>query len=353
MWRSGRRPRFDPAASPPPRRSIFNRVAMSSFLREPEHPLSTPRPARSLAGQGAKVLNGPEVWRSTAARRGNCRCSAASALASPRTRVVHRAADLARAAEEIGYPLLVKANVGGSGAGIMRFDSAAELAAVVAAGRRAAFGRPRAAGAGSSAGARRRDLAAGDARRPLPVRHRGAGAGQFDLCPADACGDERGTPIPMRAFDPPAEIVAAAERVAEAIGMDVGGVEVMVDDRDGTPKFYDINALSNFVAKPLRCSATTRTTGWSTGSRQDRGGTRMRFGYWMPVFGGWLRNDPRRGAVGKLGAVRDLTLRSEEAGWDLTLIAELFLNDIKGIESPRSTPGARRLRWRRSPPASS
>ena len=25
----------------------------------------------------------------------------------------------------------------------------------------------------------------------------------------------------------------------------------MIDDRDGTPRFYDINALSNFVAKPL------------------------------------------------------------------------------------------------------
>jgi hypothetical protein len=77
-----------------------------------------------------------------------------------------------------------------------------------------------------------------------------AGAGQFDLCPADACGEDRG-PIPMRGFDPPAEIVAAAELVAQAMGMDVGGVEVMVDDRDGTAKFYDINALSNFVAKPM------------------------------------------------------------------------------------------------------
>jgi hypothetical protein len=25
----------------------------------------------------------------------------------------------------------------------------------------------------------------------------------------------------------------------------------MIDDRDGTPLFYDINALSNFVANPL------------------------------------------------------------------------------------------------------
>jgi FMNH2-dependent dimethyl sulfone monooxygenase len=60
----------------------------------------------------------------------------------------------------------------------------------------------------------------------------------------------------------------------------------------------------------------------------------MRFGYWMPVFGGWLRNDPHEGSAASWGAVRDLTLRSEEMGWDLTLIAELFLNDIKGIEEP-------------------
>ena len=35
------------------------------------------------------------------------------------------------------------------------------------------------------------------------------------------------------------------------MNLDVGGVEVMIDDRDGVPRFYDINALSNFVAKPL------------------------------------------------------------------------------------------------------
>jgi FMNH2-dependent dimethyl sulfone monooxygenase len=54
----------------------------------------------------------------------------------------------------------------------------------------------------------------------------------------------------------------------------------------------------------------------------------------MPVFGGWLRNDPDEGPSASWEAVRDLTLRSEEAGWDLSLIAELFLNDIKGIEQP-------------------
>jgi FMNH2-dependent dimethyl sulfone monooxygenase len=60
----------------------------------------------------------------------------------------------------------------------------------------------------------------------------------------------------------------------------------------------------------------------------------MRFGYWMPVFGGWLRNDPQEGPSASWEAVRDLTLRSEQTGWDLTLIAELFLNDIKSVEEP-------------------
>jgi glutathione synthase/RimK-type ligase-like ATP-grasp enzyme len=55
----------------------------------------------------------------------------------------------------------------------------------------------------------------------------------------------------MSAVSPPPELVEAAERIARAAGLDVGGVEYLVDDRDGTARFYDINALSNFVAKPL------------------------------------------------------------------------------------------------------
>jgi glutathione synthase/RimK-type ligase-like ATP-grasp enzyme len=65
----------------------------------------------------------------------------------------------------------------------------------------------------------------------------------------------------MRAFDPPPEIIAAAERVAQALGMDIGGVEVMIDERDGSAKFYDINALSNFVARP------TEVLGWDPHDR--------------------------------------------------------------------------------------
>ena len=60
----------------------------------------------------------------------------------------------------------------------------------------------------------------------------------------------------------------------------------------------------------------------------------MKFGYWMPVFGGWLRNIPDEGMDASWRYVSDLTRRSEETGWDLSLIAELNLNDIKGVDQP-------------------
>lgn len=60
----------------------------------------------------------------------------------------------------------------------------------------------------------------------------------------------------------------------------------------------------------------------------------MRFGYWMPVFGGWLRNVADEGMEASWDYAKRLTLASERQGWDLTLIAELNLNDIKGVEQP-------------------
>ena len=59
----------------------------------------------------------------------------------------------------------------------------------------------------------------------------------------------------------------------------------------------------------------------------------MRYGFWLPVFGGWLRNIDDEHMPATWDYVRDLTVRAEDLGYDLTLIAELNLNDIKGPES--------------------
>ena len=60
----------------------------------------------------------------------------------------------------------------------------------------------------------------------------------------------------------------------------------------------------------------------------------MRYGYWTPVFGGWLRNVADEGMEASWDYTKRLTQRAEQIGYDLTLIAELNLNDIKGVEQP-------------------
>ncbi|HYK38010.1 LLM class flavin-dependent oxidoreductase [Alloacidobacterium sp.] len=60
----------------------------------------------------------------------------------------------------------------------------------------------------------------------------------------------------------------------------------------------------------------------------------MRYGFWLPVFGGWLRNVEDEQMQPTWDYVSRLARRAEEIGYDLTLIAELNLNDIKGVEAP-------------------
>ena len=60
----------------------------------------------------------------------------------------------------------------------------------------------------------------------------------------------------------------------------------------------------------------------------------MRYGFWLPVFGGWLRNVDDEQMQASWDYTKRLTQRAEQIGYDLTLIAELNLNDIKGVEAP-------------------
>ncbi len=60
----------------------------------------------------------------------------------------------------------------------------------------------------------------------------------------------------------------------------------------------------------------------------------MRYGYWMPVFGGWLRNVEDEQMEASWEYTKRLAQRSEEIGFDLSLVAELNLNDIKGVDAP-------------------
>jgi glutathione synthase/RimK-type ligase-like ATP-grasp enzyme len=245
---------FDPAATDMPAPLVLSRVAQSSFLRESEHPIFY---AEALldhwARLGARVLNGADVLAIDSSKARQLSLIRSLGYAVPETRVVHRTRDLLAAAEGMAYPLLVKANIGGSGAGIVRYSSREELEASIADKMVPQsvdqvllvqdYVPPR---GGTIV---RIETLGGNFLYAIEVESNGD---SFDLCPADACVAQPGRKaIRMAAVTPPPQIIEAAERIARETGLDLGGVEVVIDDRDGVPRFYDINAMSNFVADPL------------------------------------------------------------------------------------------------------
>jgi glutathione synthase/RimK-type ligase-like ATP-grasp enzyme len=89
---------------------------------------------------------------------------------------------------------------------------------------------------------------------------------EFNLCPADVCQNVDGLALEraacavdapknglrVEAYTPTPDIIASVERIMKAAGIEIGGVEYFIDDRDGELYYYDINALSNFVADAPR-----------------------------------------------------------------------------------------------------
>lgn len=244
---------FDPASRQAPAPLVFNRIAMSSFLREAEHPIFyTQALMAHWAASGVRVINGADTLAVDASKARQLSLIASLGLGIPATRVVHRAADLAAASEGLRFPIVIKANIGGSGAGITRYDDRDALAASVADGTvpdsidRVLLVQEYVPVRGGRI--TRLETLAGRFLYAIDIE----GGGGFDLCPADFCLAEPGKPaITITEAKPDAALIEAVERIAEAAKLDIGGIEVMTDDRDGTPLFYDINALSNFVANPL------------------------------------------------------------------------------------------------------
>ena len=244
---------FDPADLRAPAPVVLNRLAMSSFLRQAEHATFYTQALLShWAAAGARIINGAEVLAVDASKARQLSLFHSLGLEVPATRVVHRRADLARAAGELRAPLMVKANIGGSGAGMIRYESLAELTAAA---------RDELTPVGIDGVTLVQEyIPARDGRvyrcetlagRFLYAIALDGARSTFDLCPADVCMTDKPT-VTIRAFTPPAEIVRAVEAVARAAHLDVGGVEYLIDDRDGKARFYDLNALSNFVANPVQ-----------------------------------------------------------------------------------------------------
>jgi glutathione synthase/RimK-type ligase-like ATP-grasp enzyme len=167
------------------------------------------------------------------------------------------------ASRGLRFPVVVKPNIGGSGAGIVRYDSERDLAAAVSAGT-VNLGVDSVALVQEYVPMRdghitRVEVLGGQFLYAIDVY---PDAGSFNLCPADVCQTTGGVELARAAcpvdapkngmrvegVTPSRTIISQVERIAETVHLDVGGIEYMVDDRDGQYYFYDINALSNFVA---------------------------------------------------------------------------------------------------------
>ncbi len=167
----------------------------------------------------------------------------------------------------VGYPLSVKPNIGGSGAGIKRFSSRSELQGAVDEGS-LYFGIDNTALVQESFTARdaiitRVEVLGGKHLYAIQIHITGE---TFDLCPADICKNTKGeeltriacpvdapkTGMTVEVYEAPRQVIADVERIMQNAGIEVGGVEYVFDERSGRQMYYDINALSNFVADPER-----------------------------------------------------------------------------------------------------
>jgi len=247
---------YDPDAREVPYSLVVNRMSPSAWMRGQRQAIfHTLRYLEHLEDLGAPVLNGARAFRFELSKAAQYSLMARLGLRHPATRVLSRPEQATAAADDLRYPVLVKPNIGGSGAGIQSFATPAELEAAVAAGT-LQFGI-------DGVGLLQEHLPAeGEAIVRIEILDGEMlyairlllSPGSFNLCPADYCelpgmaDGVSGRGLPIEAYEPPTEIVDEARRLVAAAGMDVGGVEYLVDARDGRHYFYDVNALSNFVA---------------------------------------------------------------------------------------------------------
>ncbi len=265
---NARRHHYDASATDGDYALVFNRMSPSAYLRGAGHTIFyTLNYLRHLEELGTRVVNGYQAFTVEISKARQLSLLESLGLPYPRARVIHHPEQAPAAAEGFRFPVVVKPNIGGSGAGIRRFDTPGQLARAAAGGQHA-LGLDQTALVQEFIPARggfitRVEVLGGKFLYAIRVHLSGEG---YNLCPADICQTADGaelvrsacpvdapkTGLKVEGCAPPADIVANVERIMQAAGIEVGGIEYIVDDRDARLLYYDINALSNFVADAPR-----------------------------------------------------------------------------------------------------
>lgn len=256
---------FDPLQEPP-YSVVINRVSSSSYLRGHTQAIFY---ANDFIGyleeNGVRVINGTRATEIETSKALQLVLFKKLGLKFPKAVVVNHPNQIIEASQKIGFPLAVKPNIGGSGAGIIRFNSLSALEEAVE-NNAIDLGIDQTALVQEFIPIRgghinRVETLNGKFLYAMKVHTSGE---SFNLCPAEICQVPQPEPvqqigevclttaakkgIKVEPFTPPVEVIAAVERIVAEAKIDVGGIEYMIDDRTGEVLYYDINALSNFIA---------------------------------------------------------------------------------------------------------
>lgn len=256
---------FDPAERFSPYALIVNRMSPSAYTRGHANAIFYAlQYLEYLKSIGANVVNGYDAFHLEASKALQLDLFERLGLRYPRARVINHPTQAVHAARDLTFPIVVKPNIGGSGAKIRRFDSLDELKAV----DDLDLGIDHTALVQEYLPARdghivRVEILNGEflyAIKVFPKPEEG-----FNLCPADICQPANLQPAPLsteacpvdavpklglkvEGTTPPRVVIENVKRIMREAHIDVGGVEYLVNDRDGEAYYYDVNALSNFVS---------------------------------------------------------------------------------------------------------
>lgn len=249
-------------------RLLFNRMSPSAYRRgHAQGIFYTQYYLAHLEQRGKRVVNGQKAFRYETSKALQLSLLESLGLPYPKSRVINSPDDAVVAAKGLRFPIVVKPNIGGSGAGVARFDTRQQLEEAASAGQ---------LDLGLDNTALVQEFIPAHGGHIVRVEVVGCKflygikvhltGDTFDLCPADICKTTAGqdlqrgacpldaprTGLRVEGYTPPDEIIYSVERIMTAANIEVGGVEYIVDDRDRRIYFYDINALSNFVADGLK-----------------------------------------------------------------------------------------------------
>ena len=259
---------YDVAATENEYSLLFNRMSPSAWQRGLGNMIFyTLNYLAHLEAKGLRVVNGHRCFAHEISKAQQLTNLEKLGLPYPKAIVINHPAQALAAAEAIGYPVVLKPNIGGSGAGIERFSSPEALRGAVDANR-LYFGIDSTALVQEAFTARdgvitRVEVLGGKFLYAIKIHITGD---SFNLCPADICQNTKGeeltriacpvdapkTGMTVEGYDPPQKIIDEVERIMALGNVEVGGLEYVIDNHTGRQLYYDVNALSNFVADPVR-----------------------------------------------------------------------------------------------------